>query len=50
MAIVTFWFEECPRKIPKSYELGVGGLGFAKCYINDIIALNLIPWDHIQHL
>jgi hypothetical protein len=24
--------------------------GFAKCYINEIIILNLIPWYHMQHL
>jgi hypothetical protein len=28
----------------------LAGLGFAKCYINDIIVFNLTPGNHMHHL
>jgi hypothetical protein len=46
MTNFALWFEECPYKIPMGYGLGIG---FAKCYIDDIIVFSLIPRDHILH-
>jgi hypothetical protein len=44
MIFFALWFEECPYKIPMGYGLGIG---FAKCYIDDVIIFSLIPKDHI---
>jgi hypothetical protein len=50
MEFFTIWFEKCFYKISKGHGSSFVGLSFAKCYINDIIAISLIPSDHMHHL
>jgi hypothetical protein len=50
MEVFAIWFEKCPCRISKGHGLNVASLGFAKCYINDIIVFSLIPGDHMHHL
>ncbi len=45
MEVFSIRFEECPYKISMSHGLGVG---FAKCYIDDIIVFCLTPGNHLH--
>jgi hypothetical protein len=47
MEIFAIQFLKCPYKISKSHGLGVG---FAKCYIDDIIVFHLTPRNHMHCL
>jgi hypothetical protein len=42
----SIWFEKCLYKISKCHGLSVIGIGFAKCYVNDIVIFNMAPIDH----
>jgi hypothetical protein len=46
----AIWFEKCPCRISKGHGSNVDGLGFSKCYIDDIIVFSLIPRNHMHHL
>jgi hypothetical protein len=50
MQIFAIWFEECCCRISKGHGLMLVGLGFAKCYINDIMVFSLTPRNHMHHL
>jgi hypothetical protein len=45
MEVFAIRFEKCPYKISKSHGLGIG---FAKCYINDIIVFCLTLGNHMH--
>jgi hypothetical protein len=46
----AIWFEKCPCRISKGHGSNVGGLGFTKWYIDDIIVFSLTLGNHMHHL
>ncbi len=47
---LPFSLKNVPMKFQKVMDRMLAGFGFAKCYIDDIIILNLTPRDHMHHL
>jgi hypothetical protein len=50
MNFFPFGLKNAPREFQRVMDRMLAGLGFAKCYIDDIIVFSLTPGDHMHHL
>jgi hypothetical protein len=47
---LPFGLKNAPLKFERVMDQVLTNLGFAKCYIDDIIVFNLTPRDYMHHL